>query len=409
MKGMSGPPRFVAVHGHFYQPPRENPWLEAVEVQDSAAPAHDWNERITDECYAPNTAARRLSAEGSVIGIVNNFEQISFNVGPTLMAWLGRHRPDVSARIVEADRVSRRARGHGNAIAQVFNHMIMPLASRRDRITQVRWGLWDFRARFGREAEGLWLPETAVDTQTLDVLAEAGIRFTILAPHQAARIRPLAGGAWQEVGGAIDPSRPYRWTGPSGGSLAVFFYDAPVSRAIAFEGILQSGEAFATRLLGAFRDERPWPQLVHCATDGESYGHHSRFGEMALAAALEQVEATGRARLTNYAAFLALSPPDHEVEIRENTSWSCAHGVERWRADCGCRLDPSTRQAWRQPLRDALDWLAAEIDGVYEARGSAHLKDPWARARRVHRRDRRAGAGRPRALLRPPGLGPPGP
>jgi alpha-amylase/alpha-mannosidase (GH57 family) len=370
--------RFVAVHGHFYQPPRENPWLEAVEVQDSAAPAHDWNARVTDECYAPNTAARRVSAENRVIGIVNNFEKISFNVGPTLMAWLDQHRPDVSARIVEADRASREARGHGNAIAQVFNHMIMPLASRRDRVTQVRWGIGDFRARFGREPDGMWLPETAADSETLEVLAEAGIRFTILAPHQAARIRPLAGGDWQEVGAAIDPSRAYRWTGPSGHTLALFFYDGPVSRAIAFEGLLQSGEALAGRLLGAFHGEREWPQLVHCATDGESYGHHSRFGEMALAAALEQIEASGAAVLTNHAAFLALSPPDHEVEIRENTSWSCAHGVERWRADCGCRVAPHTRQDWRGPLRDALDWLAGEIDAFYEARASAYLKDPWA-------------------------------
>jgi alpha-amylase/alpha-mannosidase (GH57 family) len=370
--------RFVAVHGHFYQPPRENPWLETVEVQDSAAPAHDWNARITDECYAPNTAARRLSADNRVIGIANNFEKMSFNVGPTLMAWLSRHRPDVAARIVEADRVSRQTRGHGNAIAQIFNHMIMPLGSRRDKVTQVRWGLGDFRARFGREADGLWLPETAADTETLDVLAEEGIRFTILAPHQAARIRPLGGGDWHDVGAAIDPSRPYRWTSPSGRSLALFFYDAPISRAIAFEGILQSGEALAGRLLGAFHGQRSWRELVHCATDGESYGHHSHFGEMALAAALEKVEATGAAVLTNYAAFLAMSPPDHEVEIRENTSWSCAHGVERWRSDCGCRIDPATRQAWRAPLREALDWLAGEVDAFYEARASAYLKDPWA-------------------------------
>ena len=381
---MPGPPiqlmaaaRFVAVHGHFYQPPRENPWLETVEVQDSAAPAHDWNARVTEECYAPNTAARRLSADNRVIGIVNNFEKISFNVGPTLMAWLARHRPDVHRSIVEADRASREVRGHGNAIAQVYNHMIMPLAPRRDRITQVRWGMADFRARFGRDPEGMWLPETAVDSETLEILAEAGLQFTILAPRQASRVRPVAGGDWQEVGETIDPSRPYRWTGPSGHTLALFFYDAPVSRAIAFQSVLQSGEVFATRVRGAFHDERTWPQLVHCATDGESYGHHSRFGEMALADALERIETTGGAVLTNYATFLALSPPDHEVEIRENTSWSCAHGVERWRRDCGCRMAPDTRQDWRAPLRESLDWLGAEIDAFYEARVSGLLKDPW--------------------------------
>jgi alpha-amylase/alpha-mannosidase (GH57 family) len=369
--------RFVAIHGHFYQPPRENPWLDTVEAQDSAAPAHDWNERITDECYAPNTAARRLSADNRIMGIVNNFAKISFNVGPTLMAWLARHRANVHQSIVEADRASRRARGHGNAIAQVYNHMIMPLASRRDKVTQVRWGAADFRSRFGRVPDGMWLPETAVDSETLAVLADAGLRFTILAPHQAARIRPLAGGDWIDVGQGIDPSRAYRWKSPSGQTLALFFYDGPVSRAIAFENVLQSGEGLATRILGAFHPERPWRQLVHCATDGESYGHHRRFGEMALAAAVEHLERTQAAVLTNYAAFLARNPPDHEVEIRESTSWSCVHGVERWRRDCGCPVDPATRQPWRAPLREGLDWLAAEIDAFYEARTSGLLKDPW--------------------------------
>ncbi|MGH7332281.1 MAG: DUF3536 domain-containing protein [Candidatus Rokuibacteriota bacterium] len=371
------PPRFVAIHGHFYQPPRENPWLETVEVQDSAAPAHDWNERVADECYAPNTAARRLSAENRIIGIVNNFEKISFNVGPTLMAWLALHRPHVYASILEADRASQQARGYGNAIAQVYNHMIMPLASRRDKITQVRWGLADFRARFGRDPEGMWLPETAVDSDTLDVLAEAGIRFTILAPHQAARLRPRAGGPWTEVGESIDPSCAYRWQSPRGSSLDLFFYDAPVSRAIAFENALHSGETLAARLLGAFRKDRDSPQLVHCATDGESYGHHSRFGEMGLAAALELIETRGEAVLTNYAAFLAAHPPTVEVEIREATSWSCPHGVERWRRHCDCRFNPATRQDWRTPLREALDWLRGEIDDFYEAHASGLLKDPW--------------------------------
>jgi alpha-amylase/alpha-mannosidase (GH57 family) len=369
--------RFVAVHGHFYQPPRENPWLEAVEVEDSAAPAHDWNERVADECYAPNTAARRLSAENRIIDIANNFAKISFNVGPTLMAWLAARRPHVYAAILEADRTSRRARGHGNAMAQVYNHMIMPLALRRDKVTQVRWGLADFRARFGRTPEGLWLPETAVDSETLEVLAEAGVRFTILAPHQAARVRPLAGDAWAEVGEAIDPGRAYRWTSARGAALAVFFYDPWLSRAIAFEDALRSGDALAARFLDRFPPYRSSPQLVHCATDGESYGHHHRFGEMALAAALHAFEQRGDVVLTNYAAFLAANPPQHEVQIREATSWSCAHGIERWRRDCGCRLNATTGQGWRAPLRDALDWLRGEIDEFYEATASSLLKDPW--------------------------------
>jgi alpha-amylase/alpha-mannosidase (GH57 family) len=320
--------RFVAIHGHFYKPPRENPWLEAVEVQDSAAPFHDWNERITAECYAPNTAARRVDHADRILDVVDNFEKISFNVGPTLCAWLEREAPDVHQKIVEADRASVRARGgHGNALAQVYNHMIMPLATRRDKVTQVAWGLADFRARFGREPEGMWLPETAVDNETLDVLAEAGLAFTILAPSQAARVRAGREGPWEELAGGIDPSQPYRWRGAGGRELALFFYDGPISRAIAFENLLERGERFVAGLQAAFSDKREGPQLVHVATDGESYGHHRRFGEMALAAAVRQLEAEDTATLTNYGAFLAAHPPTQEVQIREGTSWSCAHGV----------------------------------------------------------------------------------
>jgi alpha-amylase/alpha-mannosidase (GH57 family) len=369
----------IVIHGHFYQPPRENPWLEAVEIQDSAAPYHDWNERVTAECYAPNTAARRVDEQNRIVDIVDNFEKISFNVGPTLMAWLERHASAVHERIVEADRASVRARGgHGNAIAQVYNHMILPLASRHDKVTQVRWGIEDFRARFGREPEGLWLPETAVDTESLEVLADAGIAFTILAPHQAARVRPIGDEAWQDVGDGIDPSRAYLWRGPGGQRLTLFFYDGPISRAIAFSGALERGERLVAELMGGFSDSRDWPQIVHCATDGESYGHHHRFGEMALAAAVGQIEATGEAELTNYGAFLAAHPPTHEVLIRENTSWSCAHGVERWRADCGCGIDPHHSHRWRAPLRSALDWLRDEVDTLFESRAGAFLKDPWA-------------------------------
>jgi alpha-amylase/alpha-mannosidase (GH57 family) len=377
---MAGPRRYVVIHGHFYQPPRENPWLEAVEVQDSAAPAHDWNERVADECYAPNTAARRLDTANRIVDITNNYERISFNVGPTLFAWLARHRPDVAAGIVEADRASAAARGgHGNALAQVYNHMIMPLASRRDKVAQVRWGIEDFRLRFGRDPEGMWLPETAVDDETLQVLAEADLKFTILAPHQAARIRPLDGddGAWADVNGGIDPSRAYLWRGADGARLAIFFYDGPVSRAIAFEGLLRDGRQLAARLGAAFSDARDWPQLIHCATDGESYGHHSRFGDMALATALHELASADDATLTNYGEYLALAPPAMEVQIRQDTSWSCAHGVERWRADCGCRVDAHTHQRWRAPLREALDWLRDAVDTLYEARAGALLKDPW--------------------------------
>jgi alpha-amylase/alpha-mannosidase (GH57 family) len=371
--------RAIVIHGHFYQPPRENPWLEVVEVQDSAAPYHDWNERITAQCYAPNTAARRVDGANRILDIVDNFERISFNLGPTLLAWLERRAPGVARAIVEADRASMAAHGgHGNALAQVYNHQIMPLASRADKVTQVRWGLEDFRRRFGREAEGMWLPETAVDDETLEVLAEAGVRFTILAPGQAWRVRPLAGGDWDEVNHAIDPSRPYLWRGPRDLALALFFYDGPISRAVAFEGLLESGERFAARLRAAFSEARDWPQLVHCATDGESYGHHSRFGEMALAAALEQLARDDAIEITNYGAFLASHPPTHEVQVHPNTSWSCAHGVERWRADCGCRVRADWHQRWRAPLREALDWLRDLVDPFYETRAAVHLRDPWA-------------------------------
>ena len=369
----------LVVHGHFYQPPRENPWLDTVEVQDSAAPYHDWNERVTAECYAPNTAARRVDGRNRVLDIVDNFEKISFNAGPTLLAWLDRHRPDVYAKIIAADRASVTARGgHGNAIAQVYNHMIMPLAIRRDKVTQLRWGLEDFRGRFGREPEGCWLPETAVDNETLEVLAEAGLRFTILAPHQAWRVRPLGTEAWEEVNDHVDTSRAYLWRGPRGLGLALFFYHAPISRGIAFENLLERSEHLVAWLYAALTDTPDRPQLVHCATDGESYGHHRRFGEMALAAAVRQIEAEGSVALTNYGAFLAAHPPTDEVEIHERTSWSCAHGVERWRADCGCRTRSDWHQRWRAPLREALDWLRDQIDPFFEARASAFLKDPWA-------------------------------
>ena len=372
--------RFVVIHGHFYQPPREHPWLEAVEVQDSAAPAHDWNERVTDECYAPNTAARRLDRAGRILDITNNYARISFNIGPTLFAWLVRERPAVAARIVEADRASVKAHGgHGNAIAQVYNHMIMPLASRRDKVTQVRWGIEDFRVRFGRDPEGMWLPEAAVDDETLEVIADAGIAFTILAPHQSWRIRPLEGrdAAWQEVGERIDPSRAYQWRGKNGASLAIFFYDGPISRAIAFEGLLNSGPEFASRVRAGFSDLRTWPQLVHVATDGESYGHHSRFGDMALAAALNNLDEGGDVTVTNYGEYLALVPPAMEVEIRPATSWSCFHGVGRWSEDCGCRMNGEWQQRWRAPLRQSLDWLRDHVDTLYETRASQVLKDPW--------------------------------
>jgi alpha-amylase/alpha-mannosidase (GH57 family) len=374
--------RYVCIHGHFYQPPRENPWLEEIELQDSAYPYHDWNERVTAECYAPNTASRILDSENRIVDIINNYSKISFNVGPTLLSWMQRHNPDVYNAIIEADRISQtRFSGHGSAIAQVYNHMIMPLANRRDKYTQVIWGIEDFRARFGRQPEGMWLPETAVDTETLKVLAELGIKFTILAPGQAKRIKAIAKGArWHDIAnGEIDPTTVYLCTLPAGKSISLFFYDGPISQDLAFGGLLNDGEGFAKRLMGVFNDNREWPQIVHVATDGESYGHHHRFGDMALSYCLHYIESADGVRLTNYGEYLEKHPPTQAVEIVENTSWSCIHGVERWRENCGCNsgTKPGWSQAWRKPLRDALDTLREKLTSLYERQASKLLRTPW--------------------------------
>ncbi len=374
--------RYVCIHGHFYQPPRENAWLESIELQDSAYPYHDWNERITAECYAPNAASRILNGEGYINQIVNNYSRISFNFGPTLLAWLKNNAADVYQAIQEADRQSQKTfAGHGSALAQAYSHMIMPLANRRDKYTQVRWGIRDFEHHFGRQPKGMWLPETAVDLETLEILAEMGLKFTILAPHQAGRVRRIGAKDWHDVSDSqIDPSRAYLVRLPSGRTLNLFFYDGPISRQIAFEDILSSGENFANRLTEAFNEERTWPQLVHIATDGETYGHHHRFGDMALSFALHYIEGNETASTINYGAYLEKHPPTHEVEIMENTSWSCAHGIERWRSDCGCTTGghPKWNQAWRAPLREALDWLRDTVTPAYEEKARQFFQDPWA-------------------------------
>jgi alpha-amylase/alpha-mannosidase (GH57 family) len=373
--------KYFCVHGHFYQPPRENPWLEAVELQDSAHPYHDWNERITAECYAPNAHSRVLDAECRIERIVNNYSRISFNFGPTLLSWMKEKAPDVYAAIQRADKKSQgRFSGHGSAIAQCYNHLIMPLANARDKQTQVAWGIRDFEARFGRAPEGMWLPECGVDVASLEALAQFGIQFTVLSPFQASRVRPLDGGEWEDVnGGRIDPSRAYRVRLPSGHSIAVFFYDAPVAQAVAFERLLTDGGRFADRLMGACNDSRTWDQLIHVATDGESYGHHFRYGDMALAYALKTIESNSDVRLTVYGEYLESHPPTDEVELHEPSAWSCSHGVDRWRRDCGCNSGGHAgwNQAWREPLRNALDWLRDQLAPMYEEKGKELLKNPW--------------------------------
>ncbi len=370
----------ICIHGHFYQPPRENSWLERVEVQESAYPYHDWNERINAECYEPNTVTRILDGSGRIIRIVNNYEKLSFNFGPTLLNWIQVYAPNVYDAIIEADRVSaERCSGHGNAIAQVYNHMIMPLANREDKITQVVWGIADFRKRFSRFPEGMWLPETAVDLESLDILSEQGIKFTILSPHQARKVSPLGRNKWREVSnGSVDTTKPYSLRLPSGREMAIFFYNGGISHNIAFGDLLNSGENLANALLEATDAGRDFPHIVNIATDGETYGHHHKFAEMALAYCLHHIESNNLARITNYGEYLEKYPPADEVEIIENSSWSCVHGVERWRDNCGCNsgAHPGWTQAWRKPLRDSMDWLRDTLVPVFENRASEYLTNP---------------------------------
>jgi len=372
--------KYVCIHGHFYQPPRENPYLEAIELQDSAYPYHDWNERITAECYAPNAASRILDEENRILKLINNYAEISFNFGPTLLSWMKEQTPRVYESILQADQESQpRFSGHGSAIAQGYNHMILPLANRRDKVTQVKWGIRDFESRFGRKPEGMWLPETAVDTETLEVLAENGIAFTILAPRQAKRVRAKGAKTWEDVTGAkVDPSRSYVATLPSKKKISLFFYDGPISQGVAFEGLLNDGKRFADRLMSGFSETREGDQLVHIATDGESYGHHHHYGEMALSYALDEIQKGDKAKLTNYGEFLEKNPPQYNAEIVEDSSWSCVHGVERWRIDCGCNSGGHPwNQAWRAPLRAALDWLRDCLAPIFESKMKEYVRDPW--------------------------------
>ena len=390
--------RYVCIHGHFYQPPRENPWLETVEVQDSAAPYHDWNDRITAECYAPNGASRITNKEDEIIRIMNNYARMSFNFGPTLLSWLQDYAPRAYRMILDADRTSaQHYGGHGSAIAQVYNHIIMPLANRRDALTQIRWGIADFAHRFGRKPEGMWLAETAVNRTVLDLMAQEGIKFTICAPGQCARVRrlvtpvddappsdPEAARPWTETPNAtVDPTHPYLVRLDEGRTISVFFYDGPASRAIAFEGLLNSGVDFGRRLLSSLHPPAPGDpepaQLSHVATDGESYGHHHKHGEMALSYAMHWIEEEKQAKLTNYGEFLEKFPPKWEAEVAENTSWSCVHGVERWRSNCGCNGGkPGWNQEWRAPLRESLDYLRDTTAPLAEQLAASLFKDLWA-------------------------------
>lgn len=372
--------KYLCIHGHFYQPPRENAWLDEIEIQESAAPYHDWNARICAECYSPNALARVLNDKQQLTDLINNYARISFNFGPTLLSWMEKKEPEVYRAVLEADKLSQQNfSGHGSAIAQAYNHMILPLANLRDKYTQVRWGIADFKKRFGRLPEALWLAETACNTETLEVLAECGMKFVILAPGQCAKVRKIGEEKWQDVSGAkVDPKRAYQCNLPSGRRIALFFYDGPISQGIAFSDTLKSGENFAGRLLSTYNSGSE-AQLMHIATDGETYGHHQKFADMALAYCLKYVEDKTDVQITVYGEFLAKNPPQYEAQIFENSSWSCFHGVERWRADCGCNsgMHGGWHQKWRKPLREALDWLRDEMIKTYDTIGRQYFKDPW--------------------------------
>jgi alpha-amylase/alpha-mannosidase (GH57 family) len=377
----------LVVHGHFYQPPRENPWTGLIEREPSAGDSHDWNERIHAECYRTNAFARINDTYGRVERIVNNYARLSFNFGPTLLNWLEHKFPETYSRVLEADRVSARlSGGHGNAIAQGYHHAILPLCNERDRRTQVRWGMTDFRLRFKREPESLWLPETACDEATLETLIEEGIRYVVLSPFQAEGVRPVGGdeSEWRSVsGGSVDTTVPYKFFHRDGSrrSLAVFFYDGQIARGVAFEGLLASSHA----LVGACaRAARPGAQIVNVATDGESFGHHFRWGDRCLAYALEAEAERHGLRVTNYGEFLATHEPEFEVRIKaescgEGTAWSCPHGLGRWTRDCGCHggAPEGWNQRWRTPLRSALDFLRDDLAPKFEDACGQLLGDPW--------------------------------
>ena len=402
---------YVCIHGHFYQPPREHPALDVVSRQPGAAPFHDWNERILHESYRPNAFARILNDKGEVTQIVNNFEHISFNIGPTLMSWLERHDLPTYQRILAADKKScDRANGHGNAIAQVYNHIILPLANRRDKVTQVRWGIADFQKRFGRDPEGMWLAETAVDAETLEVLVDEGIRFIVLAPSQAARCRRfgLTEGfdVWRDVDqGEIDPTQPYRCfiSERSNGRnyIDIFFYDGPISGDIGFDTTLSSAQGFSERVAQAVRpladnESDDWPshfgfevsggpvvkrrqsQIISVATDGETFGHHRAGAEKTLAYAVTQDFPARGWQVTSYAHYLEICPPTWEVQLKPVTAWSCSHGVGRWHLDCGCGGGGEWHQQWRAPLRTALNGLRDRLGKLYQHAAAKLLRDPWA-------------------------------
>ncbi|MBC8048122.1 MAG: DUF3536 domain-containing protein, partial [Fimbriimonadaceae bacterium] len=374
--------KYICIHGHFYQPPRENAWTGEIDAQHSAHPYKNWNERISAECYTPMSVAKILDEHGAVKKIINNYAHISFNFGATLLSWMEKNDAYAYHKIIEADKLSCTFNNnHGNAIAQVYNHVIMPLANYHDKETQIIWGIEDFIYRFKRKPEGMWLAETAVNTETLELLVNHNIKFTILSPRQAKAFKLVEGSTWKEINdkNKLDTTQQYLCKLPSGKSIVLFFYDGALASDVAFNGALHNGKIFSEKIKNSFHTQTNKPQLIHVATDGESYGHHHRFGEMALASCINNFEHDAEIKITNYANYISLFEPFSEIQIRENSSWSCVHGVERWRSNCGCSdgANANYHQQWRAPLRNALNWLRDEAAIIFENEICKYYPDAW--------------------------------
>ena len=378
--------RFFCLHTHFYQPPRENPWTGQIPPQLSAWPFDNWNSRIARECYLPNACARINRGDGKPLFFINNYSYFNFNFGPTLLSWYEKAFPSYYQKIIEAGRESRQKRKHSSAIAQGYNHIIMPLASFQDRLTQAVWGIEDFKMRFGFMPEAMWLPEAAADDETLRLLIDLGMKYVILSPYQIAAVREPGTAKWTDVSdGNFNTRRPYLWRDGQPGakkrSIAVFVYDGPLSKAAAFEGLLNNSSAFADRIQGCFTPEKE-NQLVTMAVDGETFGHHHKYADMTLAYAFHKELKDRGIKVVNFGEYLEMNPPAAEIRIKEGpdgegTAWSCAHGVRRWKGGCPCGSENGDSTEWRQPLRIALNMLRDSAAAMYVRETSEYLKDPW--------------------------------
>jgi len=376
----------VCIHGHFYQPPRENPWTGEIELQEGAKPYHDWNERIYHECYKHNSEAQIVNEKGETVQRENNYERINFNFGPPLLEWIKRKHPDTYIKIIDDDKTSFAAHnGHGNAIAMCYNHMIMPLANFNDKITQVKWGFADFKYHFERGSEGIWLPETACNQETIEVLINEGVKYIILDPSQAASIRKTGVEEWTDVNsGGLDPGLNYKCYSHINKNrfINIFFYDGPLSKTMAFDDVLFNSQNLLNKINQAVIVNSENERLISAATDGETFGHHKKFADRTLAHFLKVLAPLNNINILNFGEYLEKHPPQYEVIIKpgengEGTSWSCPHGVKRCKDDCGCGGGDSWNQKWRKPLRETLEWLRDQLIVIYNQHGALYFKDVW--------------------------------